>query len=134
MSYTKKELIRAKELMSTDLHFIDGMATAAEAAELMRLKNTDTLLVHKRNENDAFGIVSVQDLVTKVILPERAPLSVNVYELMTKPIISVPADMDVRYVVRLMVRVGIRRAPVEENGAYIGMISLSSLILDGGLF
>jgi len=59
---------------------------------------------------------------------------VNVYEIMTKPVITVPADMDIRYVARLIFRAGIRRAPVEEHGEIIGMISLSSLILDNELF
>ena len=42
--------------------------------------------------------------------------------------------MDVRYVANLMVNVGIRMAPVEENGEYIGIVSLSDLILDNLLF
>jgi CBS domain-containing protein len=53
---------------------------------------------------------------------------------MTKPVITVPADMDIRYVARLIHRAGIRRAPVEDGGKLIGMISLSSLILDNELF
>jgi len=53
---------------------------------------------------------------------------------MTKPIITVPADMDIRYAARLIYRAGIRRAPVEDKGEIIGMISLSSLILDNELF
>jgi CBS domain-containing protein len=59
---------------------------------------------------------------------------VNVYEIMTKPVITVPADMDVRYVARLLYRAGIRRAPVEEGGEIVGMISLTFLILDNVLF
>jgi len=48
---------------------------------------------------------------------------------MTKPAISVPADMDIRYVASLLTNVGIRMAPVEENGEYIGSVSLSDLVL-----
>jgi predicted transcriptional regulator len=53
---------------------------------------------------------------------------------MTKPIMSVPADMDIRYIARLLHRVGMRRAPVEENGKLIGMVTLSALVLDHDLF
>ncbi len=55
-------------------------------------------------------------------------------KLESTPIITVPADMDIRYVARLIYKVGIRRAPVEDGGELIGMISLSSLILDNELF
>jgi len=37
-------------------------------------------------------------------------------------------------VANLLVNVGIRMAPVEENCEYIGMVSLSDLILDNILF
>jgi CBS domain-containing protein len=42
--------------------------------------------------------------------------------------------MEVHYVAKLMVNVGIRMAPVEEKGEYIGIVSLSDLILDNLLF
>jgi predicted transcriptional regulator len=53
---------------------------------------------------------------------------------MRKPLITVPADMDIRYVARLLIRLGLWTAPVEENGEYIGMISLSRIILKNVLF
>jgi len=42
--------------------------------------------------------------------------------------------MDIRYVARLIYRAGIRRAPVEDHGELIGMVALSSLILENDLF
>ena len=109
---------------------IDGMATAREAVEKMRSERVSSLLVGKRHDDDAWGIVAVQDLIKGVIIAGRLPSEVNVYEIMTKPIITVPADMDIRYVARLLYNAEIRRAPVEEGGELIGMISLSSLVLD----
>ncbi len=129
-----KTKLRARDVMVRDLHYIDGMATAEEAAEMMRHNKTDTLLVTKRHPDDAVGMVAVQDLIKKVVLTERSPLAVNVYEVMTKPVISVPANMDVRYVVRLMSRADIRRAPVEENGEYIGLVSFTELIMGKFIF
>jgi CBS domain-containing protein len=113
---------------------IDGMATAREAAAKMRLEKVSSLLVIKRNADDAWGILVVQDFIKGVIIPGRSPAEVNIYEIMTKPVITVPADMDIRYVARLIYRAGIRRAPVEDGGELVGMISLSSLILDNELF
>lgn len=114
--------------------FIDGMATAKEAVELMRREKVEALVVQKRDARDAYGIVVLQDLIKGVIIPDRGSEAVNVFEIMTKPAISVPADMDIRYVARLLIRAGLRIAPVEENGEYIGMISLATLILDNILF
>ncbi len=130
----KTLIIRAKDVMHQGIISIDGMATAKEAAAKMRSKKISSLLVDKRHPDDAWGIVVVQDFIRGVIIPGRSPSEVNVYEIMTKPIITVPADMDIRYVARLIYRADIRRAIVEEAGELIGMISLSSLILDNELF
>jgi CBS domain-containing protein len=120
--------------MTTRIISIDGMATAREAAAKMREEKVHSLLVAKRHADDAWGIVSVQDIINGVLIPGKRAEEVNVYEIMTKPIMSVPADMDIRYIARLLHRVGMRRAPVEENGKIVGMVTLSSLVLDNDLF
>ena len=127
-------IIRARDVMQKGIVSIDGMATAREAAAKMRSEKVSSLLVKKRHADDAWGILVVQDFIKGVIISGRDPAEVNVYEIMTKPIITVPADMDIRYVARLLYRSGIRRAPVEDGGELIGMVSLSSLILDNELF
>ncbi len=134
MATDNTSIIRARDVMRKGIVSIDGMATAREAAAKMRSEKEFSLLVKKRHADDAWGIVVVQDFIRGVIIPGRSPDVVNVYEIMTKPIITVPADMDIRYVARLINRAGIRRAPVEEGGELIGMIALSSLILDNELF
>jgi len=134
MDSDKTKIVRARDVMQSRVIFIDGMATAKEAAAKMREHHANVLLVQKRHDDDAWGIIAVQDLIRGVILPGRSSHEVNVYEIMTKPVITVPADMDVRYVARLLYRAKIRRAPVEENGKLVGMISLTSLILDNDLF
>ena len=129
-----ENIIRARDVMQKGVTYIDGMATAKEAARIMRQKHVTALIVNRRNADDAWGIVAIQDLISGVILPDRPSEDVNVYEIMTKPIITVPADMDVKYVARLIYRAGIRRAPVEANGELIGMVSLASLVINNELF
>lgn len=127
-------IVRAKDVMQKNIPIIDGMATAKEAADMMREHQVPSVLVDKRHEDDAWGLVSFQDLINEVLIPNKDATMVNVYEIMTKPIFSVAADMDIRYVARLLHRVNMRRAPVEENGKLVGMITLVSLVLDHDLF
>jgi CBS domain-containing protein len=126
-------IVRAKDVMQRVVS-IDGMASAREAVAKMRAEHVSSLLVDKRHPDDAWGLIAIQDLVRGVIMPGRSATEVNVYEVMTKPVISVPADMDIRYVARLLYRAGIRRAPVEDNGEIVGMVSLASLVLNNDLF
>jgi CBS domain-containing protein len=134
MENKKNSRLNAKEAMSQDVIFINGIASAAEAVELMKQHQVDVLIVNKRNEFDAYGIIVVQDLIRGVLAASRSAEDVSVYEIMTKPIVSVPAVMDVKYVARLLLNLGLKQVPVEENGKLIGIISLRSLVFDNGLF
>jgi predicted transcriptional regulator len=130
----KRSYQSAKDVMTKKVFLVDGMATAKEAVEMMRIEKVESLIVKKRDSRDALGIVNVHDIIKGVIIKDKTTEEVNIFEIMTKPLISVPADMDIRYVARLLMNIGIRMAPVEENGEYIGMISLSDLILSDLLF
>jgi CBS domain-containing protein len=126
-------IVQARDIMRRNVVTIDGMATVREATAKMRSENVTALIVNKRDLRDAWGIVTIQDLVREVIAPGRSPDNTNVYEIMTKPVITVPPEMDIRYVARLLQRVGVRKTPVEAQGELLGMISLSDLVFREGV-
>ena len=128
---TKNSLIRVKDVMKTDFGTIDGIATVADALIKMKSLKTAVLIVNKRNENDEYGMVTSGDIARHVLARDRAPDRVNVYEIMSKPVISVHPDMDIRYCSRLFANYNLVRAPVLENKKVIGMVSPNSLVLDG---
>ena len=125
------KLIRVKDVMKTDFGTIDGIATVAEALKKMKALKTAVLIVNKRNEHEEYGMVTSADIARHVLAKDRAPDRVNVYEIMSKPIISVHPDMDIRYCSRLFANYNLVRAPVLENNKIIGMVSPNSLVLDG---
>ena len=76
------------------------------------------------------GLVSVSDIAREVIAPNRSPERVNVYEIMSKPALTLPPDTLARYAVRLLVRFGISRAVVvdrDRNPA--GIVALRDLVM-----
>ena len=126
-----KGLIRVKDVMKTDFGSIDGVATVADALIKMKILKTAVLIVNKRNEDDEYGMLTSGDIARHVLAKDRAPDRVNVYEIMSKPVISVHPDMDIRYCSRLFANYNLVRAPVLENNQVIGMVSPNSLVLDG---
>jgi signal-transduction protein with cAMP-binding, CBS, and nucleotidyltransferase domain len=118
----------AKDIASKGLYYIDGLSSAREAIEKMKQHGVDTLIIKKRNEQDANGILVVADIVRGVILPDLNLDEVSVYEIMSKPVISVPATLNARYVPRLLAKAKINVAPVEENGNYIGIVHLRDIL------
>jgi signal-transduction protein with cAMP-binding, CBS, and nucleotidyltransferase domain len=119
---------KAKEIASDKLFFIDGLSSIRDAVQLMKENNVHALIIKKRNNADANGIITVNDIIKGVIIPDKTLDEVSVYEIMTKPVFSISAHLNVKYVPRLMYNYNIRIAPVEENGEYIGIIDYSQFL------
>ena len=122
--------IRVRDLMVTELHTIDELATVAEAMSLMKRHHLDSLVVNRRNEDDELGVVAVVDIARGVIADNRSPERVNVYEIMSKPLLTVPDDMLAKHAVRLLVRFGVSRAVVvDRQRNALGKVTLRDLIM-----
>ena len=126
-----KKIIKARDVMHEKHLELDGMATVKEALDAMKTENAGVVIVKKRHEHDAFGIVLLSDIAKKVLARDRASQRVNVYEIMSKPVISLDPDMDVRHCARLFDRFGLSNVPVIENGEVIGIVSYKELVFDG---
>jgi predicted transcriptional regulator len=126
-----KPIVRVREVMKSDLDIVDGMTTVAEALNNMKYPETRTLIVDKRHEDDEFGVVMFRDIAKRVLAPDLSPVRINMYEIMSKPVISVNPEMDVRYCTKLFDRFGLSRAPVIENGQIIGLVSYTDIVLKG---
>ena len=122
--------LRVSDVMGSEVHTIDGLATAAEAMALMKRLQISSLVVNRRHDDDELGLITVSDLAREVITHDRAPERVNIYEIMSKPALTVRSGMLARYTVRLLVRFRVSRALViDDEGAPLGLVTLRDLVL-----
>ncbi len=126
-----EEIIFVRDIMKPRFDRVDGMATIKAALDAMEHLEAKCLIVNKSHEHDVYGILLLSDIAREVLATNRPADRVNVYEVMTKPVIAVEADMDIRYSARLFSRHGLSRAPVVENGEIIGIISLNDMVMRG---
>ena len=125
------EVVRVRDVMKTAVDLVDGATTVAEALHVMKHIETKCLIVNKRHDDDEYGIVLISDIARQVLAKDRSPERVNVYEIMSKPVIAVDPRMDIRYCARLFQKFGLSRAPVIEQGRVIGIISYTDMVLKG---
>jgi predicted transcriptional regulator len=123
--------IRVRDVMKTDFDMVDGLDTVATALEKMLHVETKSLIVKKRNTDDEFGLVMLSDIARQVLAMDRAPERVNIYEIMTKPALSVSPEMDIRYCARIFSRFDLTRAPVVQHGEVVGIVSYTDMVLKG---
>jgi predicted transcriptional regulator len=127
----KSKWVPVKQVMRTNVAFVDGRLSVLEALREMKREKVTSLIVNKRFETDEYGMLLFSDIAKQVIAENRAPERVHVFEIMSKPVISVRPDMDIRYCARLFGRFGISHAPVVENDEVIGVVSYYLLVLEG---
>jgi len=123
--------VRVRDVMTGNYQLVDGLMMTDQA--LMRMKETGAvvLIVDKRNEDDEYGIVLLSDIAREVLAVSRAPERVNIYEIMSKPVVSVDPDMNIRYCARLFNKLGFSYAPVIDEGKLLGIIGYADMLLKG---
>ena len=122
--------MKIADIMTKDVVTIRGSATVAEAVKVMKEKNLRSLIVERRHDQDAYGIVTETDIVYKVTAFGKDPKQLRVYEIMSKPCIVVNPDLSVEYVARLFANTGIRRAPIIKD-KLLGIVSVTDILRKG---
>jgi predicted transcriptional regulator len=120
-----------RDCMRTDVTEVEGKLDVLSALKVMKEVGATSLIVKRRDERDEFGMLLFSDIAKEVIAKDRAPERVNVYEIMSKPVLTVRPDMEIRYCARLFENFGIGHAPVVENDKVVGMVSYYLLVLHG---
>ena len=120
-------MMRAEDIMTKDVVTVSGSATVAEAVQLMKDKGLRALIVEPRSDRDPYGMVTETDIIYKVAAYGHDPKEMRVFEIMTKPCITVSPDLGVEYVARLFANTRIRRAPVVKDGLK-GIVSISDIM------
>ena len=117
--------------MRTDVTEVDGRLDVLAALKIMEEVGATCLIVKRRDEHDEYGMLLFSDIAKEVIAKNRSLGRVKVYEIMSKPVLTVRPNMDIRYCARLIDGFGISHAPVLENDKIVGIVSYHLLVLEG---
>ncbi len=123
--------LTVRDVMDQNYVSVNGTDTVADAFRQMRDTAAYCMIVRRRDANDEYGLVLHTDIARKVIGPDRSPERVRIYEIMSKPALSVHPGMNIRYAARLFERFHIRVAPVLEAGELVGIVSDLDIVIRG---
>jgi len=124
-------IVRVRDVMKTKFDIVDGMLSVSDGLNAMKNVETKCLVVDKRTEDDEYGLVLISDIAKQVIAKDRSPERVNIYEIMSKPVINVDPGMDIRYCARLFEKFNLSRSPVIDAGVVVGIVSFTDMVLKG---
>ncbi len=112
-----------ENIMRRDVALIDASARVSDALDLMKQRNISSLVVNPDSPNDAYGIITKRDLVSKVVAKDLDTRKLRVRDIMSKPVITIAPKTTLRECSTLMTKAGIRRFPVFEGDKLVGLIS-----------
>jgi CBS domain-containing protein len=103
---------------------LDEDTVVAEAAKVMRDKDTSCILVVSKDFKEPIGIVTERDVLYRLLAENLGPYKVTLKKIMSTPLITIDHQSTVADAVSLMRSKHIRRLVVTKN--QIGDISDSS--------
>jgi CBS domain-containing protein len=95
-------------------------------------KRIRSLLVKPKDEKDIPGVVTIRDIVYKVLAKGLDPNKIRIGEIASKPVVTVNKDMDMTHVINLMTKFNITRVFVSNGKDIAGVVSLMD-VLSGAL-
>ena len=125
---SERKHIQVREVMTDMPVPVDGLATVREALNRMREANVRSVVVERRRSGDEYGIVVVSDIANKVLARNRSLDRTNVYEIMSNPVLTVDASMEIKYAIRLLSKFGLSRSLVVDHNEAIGFVTLRDMV------
>ena len=126
-----RNIIRVEDVMKPDFDLVDGMDTVADVLRKSQHPESKCFIVDTRHVDDEYGIVLLSDIAKLVLARDKSSERVNIYEIMSKPVVSVDPKMDIRYCARLFENLGLGRAPVLDGGKVVGIVGYTDIVLHG---
>jgi len=113
--------MQIKEIMSEEIHYIQVPGNRNHALELMRENKVSGLPVVKKGSKKLVGIITRSDLVEN---PDEEQLAL----IMTRNLITVAPNDDIKDAAKKMIENDIRRVPVVEKDVLVGLVTASDII------
>ncbi len=116
--------MKVSDIMTKEVICAEVPGTTREALDLIIKYNISGLPIVKRGTKELVGIVTKSDFAKK---PEENQLAL----LMTKNVVTINPDADIKDAAKIFIEKGFRRLPVVENGNIVGIISVSDVVWKG---
>lgn len=117
-----------RDVMTPSPLALQAGTTVLDAARTMREADIGDVLVLDDSAG-VCGIVTDRDLVVRAVAEGLDPAAVSLGDVCSRDVITIDADSPIDEAVDLMRTRALRRVPVVEAGAPVGIVSLGDLAI-----
>lgn len=119
-------MVKVKEIMKKYVITVDPEATLADVSRIMTNNRVGSLVVVEGNK--PVGIVTDSDIVS-VVAEGKNPSKVKIKDLGKRKFVTASPDDTMLYVIKVMVKNGIKRVPIMKDGKLEGIVSDKEILL-----
>jgi CBS domain-containing protein len=122
--------LRARDVMNRHFVLVSPLDTVHDAiGKMATCGDCQVAIVDRADEDDAYGIMTYQEIVYQVVAKSLSPTRTRVGEVMVKPLIVVNPTLRLPFVAQLFARFGIQNAIVIDEHKLVGVVSSSDLVM-----
>jgi CBS domain-containing protein len=116
---------KLKDIMVEEVITVEANTTIRKAVKCMNSHEIGCLIVLQ--DGKPIGIITERDMLKRVLVTTRDPRAVEVGEVMSKPLLFVEPEKEVRDALILMFKHRIKKLPIIENGRLVGLVTLTDI-------
>lgn len=117
--------IPLKDIMKRNIAKVDIKSDVQHLTKKMLDCDVGSIVITDKMQ--PVGIVTKRDIFKKVVSNNLRPADISIKELMTTPLITIPATEDTKDALHKMVQNSIRRLIVVENDKLVGIVTDTDL-------
>jgi PAS domain S-box-containing protein len=115
------------EVTNRNVACIQTAASVAEAAKIMTAQKTSCIVALDGDE--AVGVLTEKDMLRRVVALKRDPARIMMRDVMSSPLISIPANCSVFSAGKMMEEMNVRRLAVMENRQLCGVVTQTGIFM-----
>ncbi|UWG99257.1 CBS domain-containing protein [Dehalobacter sp. DCM] len=120
--------MRVKEIMSSDVSWVDPSVKVPEIAKIMKEKNVGSVPVVQNGK--VLGIITDRDIILRVLALSKDLSQVTAEQCMTADPVCIEDNEDINSAAEIMAEYQVKRLPVLRKGQIVGIIALGDLAIE----
>jgi CBS domain-containing protein len=121
-------LVPVRDIMSKDVKVVRPDTTAQEVVATMSSYDISSIIVVQSER--PVGIITLRDVLTKVVVQCLAPRALTARQIMSSPVVTISESATVEEAARLMAQKKVKTLPVMDNSKLAGVITSTDIVFE----
>jgi len=121
-------LVPVRDIMSKNVKVVRPDTTAQEVVATMSSFDISSIIVVQSER--PVGIITLRDVLTKVVVQCLAPRALTARQIMSSPVVTINESATVEEAARLMAQKKFKTLPVMDNGKLVGVLTFTDIVFE----